>query len=194
MWGYLPLSLSFLPVKWDVIVSISRGGVMRIRWDDSLEKTLMLGKIEGRRRKGHRRMRWLDGITNASMNLGKLWEMVRSGRPGVSELDMTGWLNNNNNKPYPAGNELTFSDSYFPLADSFHLWLKSNLPNSQPIKSRPVVFYFSLSSWSSEHASDLLSTEEGDSTYLKLESLYCSFFVCVCSRNMFLLSLINIKF
>ena len=113
---------------------------------------------------------------------------------GHKELDMTGWLNNNNNKPYPAGNELTFSDSYFPLADSFHLWLKSNLPNSQPIKSRPVVFYFSLSSWSSEHASDLLSTEEGDSTYLKLESLYCSFFVCVCSRNMFLLSLINIKF
>ena len=165
-----------------------------MRTDDSLEKSLMLGKIEGRRRKGHRRMRWLDGITNASMNLGKLWEMVRSGRPGVSELDMTGWLNNNNNKPYPAGNELTFSDSYFPLADSFHLWLKSNLPNSQPIKSRPVVFYFSLSSWSSEHASDLLSTEEGDSTYLKLESLYCSFFVCVCSRNMFLLSLINIKF
>ena len=42
-----------------------------IRTDDSLEKSLMLGKIEGRRR-GHQRMRWLDGITNASMNLGKL--------------------------------------------------------------------------------------------------------------------------
>jgi len=43
-----------------------------------IEKALMLGKFEGRRRRGHQRMRWLDGITDAmNMNFGKLWEMVR---------------------------------------------------------------------------------------------------------------------
>ena len=45
---------------------------------DSLEKILMLVKTEGRRRKGHQKMRWLEGITDAvDMNLGKLWKMVR---------------------------------------------------------------------------------------------------------------------
>ena len=49
-----------------------------IQTADSLEKSLMLGKIEGRRRRGHQRMKWQDGITDAmDMNLGKLWEIVK---------------------------------------------------------------------------------------------------------------------
>ena len=67
-----------------------------MRRPDSLEKTLMLGKIEGRRRRGRQSMRWLDGLIDSmDMNLSKLQEAWHATVHGVTTLDTTERLNNN---------------------------------------------------------------------------------------------------
>ena len=96
---------------------------------DSLEKTLMLGKIEGRRRRGQQRMRWLDGITDLmDMSLSKLWEIVKDkeslvcfGLWGWKESDPAEKLNNSNkicHLPSNTGSYLQYS-IFFPSCASY---------------------------------------------------------------------------
>ena len=96
--GSFPMSHLFASV---LNLKLQYFGYLMLRVD-SLEKTLMLGKIEGKKRRGQQRMRWLDGITNwMDMNLSKVWEIVEdrvAWHATVHGITKTWTLLNNNNK------------------------------------------------------------------------------------------------
>ena len=112
---------------------------------DSMEKTLMLGKIEGRKRRGWQMMRWLEGITDSmDTSLSKLQKMVKAQGSlvccspwGHKVLDTTEWLDNNNNHKESYINKIDVNDIVTFLEIHKLQWLTQkieNLKNITPIK------------------------------------------------------------